>query len=349
LNEHIHGLHVERGPAEPEERRSGSTRTVEGYSRMLCDFFGKRGTRKASARAPASAPVQRRSRLGTRVSVSTHPPRQHSVTSATPSAAPGKGGSSTGASRIRQMSRRLDPVALILLLAAFFDWISGNPVHGLFLGSVGVVLARTTYAARRASREPGSAADCEPIGGAFAQDTADEPGVASGAPALRLRGRDIAVGPDHAALLEQPLSPRSRGASRTLGSRYASGLFLSAAVTYALVVAGFPRYSWPATIGVAALAVAVIIRGWNEPGPQEPVSTVTCPRRGFIAWAVIVVVGALWELGALLLQPDLSTGSEAHPTVSVLADAVLASYLGRAFLLLAWVACGWYLIRQARR
>jgi hypothetical protein len=36
-----------------------------------------------------------------------------------------------------------NPVVVILLLAGFFDGISGNPVGGMLLASVGVVLARS--------------------------------------------------------------------------------------------------------------------------------------------------------------------------------------------------------------
>jgi hypothetical protein len=55
-----------------KERRSGSTRTVEGYSRMLCDFFagpqcsqqssGHLGNRVAG-RGPTFQPLSARSRL----------------------------------------------------------------------------------------------------------------------------------------------------------------------------------------------------------------------------------------------------------------------------------------------
>jgi hypothetical protein len=58
-------------------------------------------------------------------------------------------------------------------------------------------------------------------------------------------------------------------------------------------------------------------------------------------------VGAgLWELVALLGQPDLVTGSWEHPTVSVLLDPVLATYPGRAAVLAGWLAGGWFLCRR---
>ena len=67
---------------------------------------------------------------------------------------------------------------------------------------------------------------------------------------------------------------------------------------------------------------------------------------GTLAWAVVLVAGCLWELGALLQQPSLTTDSYAHPTVSTLTDPVLATSPGRAALLLAWLALGWYLVER---
>jgi hypothetical protein len=47
-----------------------------------------------------------------------------------------------------------NPVVVILLLAGFFDGISGNPVGGVLLASVGVTLARS-----RMEELPGAVAD----------------------------------------------------------------------------------------------------------------------------------------------------------------------------------------------
>ena len=67
---------------------------------------------------------------------------------------------------------------------------------------------------------------------------------------------------------------------------------------------------------------------------------------GTLAWVAVLVVGCLWELGALLQQPSLTTDSYAHPTISTLTDPVLATSPGRAVVLLAWLALGWYLAER---
>jgi hypothetical protein len=61
---------------------------------------------------------------------------------------------------------------------------------------------------------------------------------------------------------------------------------------------------------------------------------------------VVWAGAAVWELTALYLQPSLHTDSYAHPTLSVLANPVLHSVPGRAAVLFAWLAFGWYLARR---
>ena len=67
---------------------------------------------------------------------------------------------------------------------------------------------------------------------------------------------------------------------------------------------------------------------------------------GTLAWVAVLVAGCLWELGALLQQPSLTTDSYSHPTVSTLTDPVLANSPGRAVVLLGWLALGWYLVER---
>jgi hypothetical protein len=58
------------------------------------------------------------------------------------------------------------------------------------------------------------------------------------------------------------------------------------------------------------------------------------------------VAAGLWELSALVLQPDLDTTSSAHPTISALTDPLLTSHAGRSVALAVWVAVGWFLVRR---
>ena len=67
---------------------------------------------------------------------------------------------------------------------------------------------------------------------------------------------------------------------------------------------------------------------------------------GTLAWLAVLVAGCLWELSALLQQPSLTADSYAHPTVSTLTDALLATSPGRSVILLAWVTFGWYLVER---
>jgi hypothetical protein len=122
-------------------------------------------------------------------------------------------------------------------------------------------------------------------------------------------------------------------------------LFLAAAVPYALVVGGFARYSWPATLAVLVPGAVAIVLAWR--GPLRPGAE---PRRlhpaGVIAWASLFVAVSLWELTSLLLQPSLTTGSYDHPTISVMMDPVLAHHPGRTVVLFLWLVGGWFLVQR---
>jgi hypothetical protein len=137
-----------------------------------------------------------------------------------------------------------------------------------------------------------------------------------------------------------PVRPRSRR------RRFAmAGALLAGGAVYAGVVGSFSRYSWPVTACIIALGTIVVLIGWHgpvrarRPGGRLPVA-------GTLAWIAVLVAGCLWELGALLQQPSLTTDSYPHPTISTLTDPVLAASPGRAVVLLAWLAFGWYLVER---
>lgn len=181
-----------------------------------------------------------------------------------------------------------EPVVAIMLVAAFFDGISGNPIHALLLGGVAIAL-----------------------------------------------GRDIALG--------EPAPPTSLAHRRGRLPRTWVVLALSAA--FALVVGAFPRYSWPTTAGVVVVAAAAIAVAWRGPLIDRP-DPGPLPHVGVVAWTTVLVAGALWELAALLQQPSLTVDSQQHPTISTLSDPALATHLGRTVIMLAWLAVGWFLLRQ---
>ena len=97
------------------------------------------------------------------------------------------------------------------------------------------------------------------------------------------------------------------------------------------------------TAAIVLPAAAVLAIGWPRPGaaasPPEP----TWPF-GAVAWGAVFLSACLLELTSLLLQPSFRTDSYAHPTISFLMDPLLASHLGRAIGLFAWLALGWLLL-----
>ena len=119
----------------------------------------------------------------------------------------------------------------------------------------------------------------------------------------------------------------------------------AAAVIYALTVGSFTRYSWPATAGVVGLGASVVVVGWGGPSRQRPIPA-KFARIGAFTWGFLFVGASLWELAALLMQPNIETSSYAHPTISTLTDPLLASAPGRAIALLGWIALGAYLVER---
>lgn len=195
-----------------------------------------------------------------------------------------------------------DPVIVCLLLAGFFDGISGNPIHSMLLFATAVALGWD----RSGRSRPGT-------------------GVAA-VSGDRVQAELIPdrVGLDHTVLLT---------------------VAVTAGVMYAVVVGGFARYSWPATFAVLVPGAFVLAMAWRGPLHPKPVPGPIDPV-GTVSWAAIVVALSGWELAALFLQPTLTTDSYAHPTISTLTDAGLASHFGRSIALLAWAALGWFLMER---
>jgi hypothetical protein len=212
-----------------------------------------------------------------------------------------------------------EPVVWILLAIAFFTAISGKPVDGVLMLLVAVGLAWD--AGRRALRH---------------SDIADAAGLA-----------DAAAATD-AAAAAGPAGTAGAGAPawrRGTGGRVLAGALLAGGAVYAGVVGSFSRYSWPVTACIIGLGTIVVLIGWHGPARARPAGG-RLPVAGTLAWVAVLVAGCLWELGALLQQPSLTTDSYSHPTISTLTDPVLATSPGRAVVLLAWLAFGWYLVER---
>ncbi len=208
-----------------------------------------------------------------------------------------------------------DPVIVIFLLAGIFDVLSGDPiVHGTVLFAVALALAWDAVRRRRAER----AARGGIISGSGEQGHREGPNVprAETAPSVGT-GTDLRLSP----------------------------IVGIGGLLYVVIVGGFARYSWPATIAVVVPGAAAVATAWRGPSHGLPEPEKVDPV-GAIAWGAVFVVLAVWELAAFLLQPSLTTESAAHPTLSVLMDPVLASHTGRTIVLSMWLAFGWFLLQR---
>lgn len=201
------------------------------------------------------------------------------------------------------------PVVPVLVAAGVMDAISGSPVgHGMMLVVVAIGLALDTV--RRRSAQPAASAEVEEHGG-----------------------------PDGVVVLAERPQPRTPAFLRLTPRLFLGGL------AYAVIVGAFARYTWPVTVAVMAPGVAAIAISWRTPSLEEAESG-QIERVGAVAWAAVFVALGLWELTALLLQPDLVTMSYAHPTISALMDPVLASHAGRSATLFVWLGLGWFLLER---
>ena len=114
---------------------------------------------------------------------------------------------------------------------------------------------------------------------------------------------------------------------------------------YTVAAGGLVPFSWPAMGAVAAPGLVGVMSAWRA-SPRPSAQAAPIHVGGVAAWAAVFVVLALWELGALLLQPSLTMGSPLHPTISVLLDPALGSHLGRSVGFAVWLALGWFLVRR---
>jgi hypothetical protein len=268
-----------------------------------------------------------------------------------------------------------EPIVVLLLIIGFMSWISGKPLDGLLILLAGVGLSwdsgRRSRQADPAEASPVEASPVEasPVEASSVEASSVEASSveassveASSVEALPAAREDAvltatAAAPPPASVTAAdaasdappaPIAAGQAGAPRARARWRHPALLaagLAGGVLYAVVVGSFSRYSWPATVPVAALGAAVVAIGWRGPRHNRPAQ----PRPltvGLALWGVLAVACCLWELWSLLEQPNLATSSYAHPTISTLTDPVLGTWAGRSIVLAAWLGLGWFLVER---
>jgi hypothetical protein len=122
-------------------------------------------------------------------------------------------------------------------------------------------------------------------------------------------------------------------------------LLLLPALGFALVIGWFDRWSMVASFAVAITGAVAIALSWHGPLREEPLEEPVEPS-GRMLWMIVILALSGWELTNLFLQPSLTTDSWAHPTISVLSDPFLGSWIGRSLFILVWLRAGWGLLKR---
>ena len=111
-------------------------------------------------------------------------------------------------------------------------------------------------------------------------------------------------------------------------------------LAFAWWASGLRPFTRPAlAVTLAAGLAAAAVGGLGGLGPRPPVPPV--PAAGAAIWLALFTALAGWELVAFLGRPRSS-----HPTLSSLADAVLAHRPARALAFVLWLGLGAHLARR---
>lgn len=121
----------------------------------------------------------------------------------------------------------------------------------------------------------------------------------------------------------------------------------------AVVLVLTPRYGPADMLALALLGLATATTAWGNTDrfaaawAQLPTCRRRPVRRAGIAWAIVLLTLALWELTAFLLgvaaPPEVTT----PPSVSGALDPFFSDFLSRVVLVALWAAGGAYLLHRA--
>lgn len=124
------------------------------------------------------------------------------------------------------------------------------------------------------------------------------------------------------------------------------GAMFGIAVVLGVLMVIAPRHGWVEGLIVSAIGVSVLIFAW--PNPEATKATADPLRRAAIAWSLVGVALALWEVSSFLLGLPSPQAQYAHPSISLLFDPVLDTVLGRTAYTAVWLLAGIGLLRRGQ-
>jgi hypothetical protein len=113
-------------------------------------------------------------------------------------------------------------------------------------------------------------------------------------------------------------------------------------VGYGVLVGRWAPASATVVLAVSVPGLLILPLAWRV----GPVGRVAGPGRAGWVWAVVMMLVCLWELISFLSQPDPSTDSYDHPTLSAILNPLFGSATVRSVVLIAWLAIGLWLARR---
>lgn len=112
-----------------------------------------------------------------------------------------------------------------------------------------------------------------------------------------------------------------------------------------LVLLLAPRYSTSTQLAVCAAGALAIVLAWPQRAMVDGART-PGQRRLAVAWAIVIVIGCLWELAQFIV-------GRMHPerpafALSELLDPLMQGAPGRVLFAVAWLALGALLVLRGR-